>query len=68
MTDMARRLAGELSSRVRMGGFRVGEEVTLLAPHRPGRAQLRHPVLHHAESLTVWRSDGQSEAAVTGIV
>jgi hypothetical protein len=51
-----------------LGGFRVGEEVTLLAPHRPGRAQLRHPVLHHAESLTAWRSDGQSEAAVTGIV
>jgi hypothetical protein len=25
---------------------RVGEDVAALTPHRPGRAQLRHPVLH----------------------
>jgi hypothetical protein len=25
---------------------RVGEDVSALTPHRPGRAQLRHPVLH----------------------
>ena len=27
-------------------GYRVDEDVTALIPHRPGRAQLRHPVLH----------------------
>lgn len=25
---------------------RVGEDVAALTPHRPGRARLRHPVLH----------------------
>jgi hypothetical protein len=49
------------------GGLRVGEEVAPLTPHRSGRAQLRHPVPQRADSLTVWRSDGQSEAAVTEI-
>jgi hypothetical protein len=39
-----------------VGHFRVDEEVTLLAPHRPGRAQLRHPVLHCTDLLTAWRS------------
>ena len=52
----------------RIGAIRVGEEVSLLTPHRPGRAQLRHPVLHPADSLTVWRSYGQSVVAVTEIV
>ena len=47
--------------------LRVGEEIAPLTPHRPGRAQLRHPRLHHADSLTVWRGYRQSEAAVTGI-
>ena len=28
-------------------GFRVEEDVTALNPHRPGRAQLTHPVLHN---------------------
>ena len=28
-------------------GFRVDEDVTALIPHRPGRAQLTHPVLHN---------------------
>ena len=27
-------------------GFRVDEDVSILTPHRPGRAQLTHPVLH----------------------
>ena len=27
-------------------GFRVDEDVTALTPHRPGRAQLTHPVPH----------------------
>ena len=27
-------------------GFRVEEDVAALSPHRPGRAQLTHPVLH----------------------
>jgi transposase len=27
-------------------GFRVDEDVAILTPHRPGRAQLTHPVLH----------------------
>ena len=27
-------------------GVRVGEDVAALTPHSPGRAQLRHPVLH----------------------
>jgi hypothetical protein len=49
------------------GGLRVGEEVAPLTPHRSGRAQLRHPVPQRADSLTVWRSDEQSEAAVTEI-
>ena len=30
---------------------RVDEDVSTLIPHRPGRAQLRHPVLHDAVSL-----------------
>jgi hypothetical protein len=49
------------------GAIRVGEEVAPLTPHRSGRAQLRHPVPHRADSLTVWRNDEQSEAAVTEI-
>ena len=28
-------------------GFRVDEDVTALIPHRPGRAQLTHPVPHY---------------------
>ena len=27
--------------------FRVEEDVTALNPHRPGRAQFTHPVLHN---------------------
>jgi hypothetical protein len=33
---------------------RVDEEVTPLAPHSPGRAQLRHPVLRRTDSLSRW--------------
>jgi hypothetical protein len=33
-------------------GCRVGGGVAAPAPHRPGRAQLTHPVLHRAGSLT----------------
>lgn len=29
-------------------GFRVDEDITALTPHRPGRAQLTHPVLHNS--------------------
>ncbi len=32
-------------------GFRVGGDVTVPTPHRPGRARLTHPVLHMAASL-----------------
>jgi hypothetical protein len=32
---------------VTRAGFRVDEDVTALTPHRPGRAQLTHPVLHN---------------------
>jgi hypothetical protein len=32
---------------------RVGEEVAPLAPHRPGRADFPHPVLHAGASLTL---------------
>jgi hypothetical protein len=28
--------------------FRVDEDITALTPHRPGRAQLTHPVLHNS--------------------
>jgi len=31
---------------------RVGEDVTIPAPHRPGRAGYPHPVLHAQASLT----------------
>jgi hypothetical protein len=31
---------------------RVGEDVATLTPHRPGRAELLHPVLHERDSLT----------------
>jgi hypothetical protein len=37
---------------------RVGEDVATLTPHRPGRADFPHPVLHERGSLTVaypWR-------------
>lgn len=32
---------------ITLAGFRVDEDVTALIPHRPGRAQLTHPVLHY---------------------
>lgn len=31
--------------------FRVGRDITAPTPHRPGRAQLTHPVPHEAVSL-----------------
>ena len=31
---------------------RVGEDVAILTPHRPGRADFPHPVLHERDSLT----------------
>ena len=37
---------------------RVGEDVATLTPHRPGRADFPHPVLHERGSLTAaypWR-------------
>ena len=34
-------------SHIQRIGFRVDEDVTALTPHRPGRAQLTHPVLHN---------------------
>src|SRR5690242_7613510 len=30
---------------------RVGEDVAILTPHRPGRADFPHPVLHERDSL-----------------
>ena len=44
-----------------IAGFRVDEDVTILIPHRPGRAQLRHPVLHRTDSLTARYSSAQFE-------
>ena len=41
--------------------FRVDRDVTAPIPHRPGRAQLRHPVLHCTGSLTGGYSCAQSE-------
>src|SRR5579883_2005394 len=41
---------------------RVGEDVAILAPHRPGRADFPHPVLRARASLT-WRIDGRSAAS-----
>ena len=32
---------------------RVGEDVAILTPHRPGRADFPHPVLHERDSLAV---------------
>lgn len=37
---------GVLAQGVTKAGFRVDEDVSILTPHRPGRAQLTHPVLH----------------------
>lgn len=34
--------------------FRVEEDVTALNPHRPGRAQLTHPVLHFIRFARSW--------------
>jgi predicted Zn-ribbon and HTH transcriptional regulator len=43
---------------LRRKNCRVGEDVATLTPHRPGRADFPHPVLHERGSLTVvypWR-------------
>jgi hypothetical protein len=37
---------------VRKKRCRVGEDVAILTPHRPGRADFPHPVLHERDSLT----------------
>ena len=37
---------------VRNKRCRVGEDVAILTPHRPGRADFPHPVLHERDSLT----------------
>lgn len=42
--------SGTLANKVpeiTLAGFRVDEDVTAPIPHRPGRAQLTHPVLHY---------------------
>ena len=36
-----------LSDKILLAFFRVDEDVTVLIPHRPGRAQLTHPVPHN---------------------
>lgn len=41
-----RTMAGKTPG-ITLAGFRVDEDVTALIPHRPGRAQLTHPVLHY---------------------
>src|ERR1700730_12960032 len=43
--------------------FRVDRDVTAPIPHRAGRAQLRHPVLHCTDSLTYRYSSAQFELA-----
>jgi hypothetical protein len=45
----------------RFSRFRVDGGVTAPIPHRPGRAQLRHPVLHCTDSLT-WHPRAQVPA------
>src|SRR5439155_19371673 len=43
---------------LRKKNCRVGEDVATLTPHRPGRADFPHPVLHERGSLTAaypWR-------------
>jgi small-conductance mechanosensitive channel len=44
-------------------GIRVDRDVTAPIPHRAGRAQLRHPVLHCTDSLTYRYSSAQLELA-----
>ena len=46
---------------------RVGEDVAILAPHRPGRADFPHPVLHARASLTGRGIGGRSRRQVRDI-
>ncbi|MBC6986069.1 transposase, partial [Alteromonas sp. BZK5] len=39
---------GYEQTKATLAGFRVDEDITALTPHRPGRAQLTHPVLHNS--------------------
>src|SRR5712691_6630853 len=48
------------------GGRRVGEDVATLTPHRPGRAELLHPVLRERASLTVGVDDHSYRSSVRG--
>ena len=45
---------------------RVGEDVSIPAPHRPGRADFPHPVLRAHGSLTERRTCGRSEPRAEG--
>src|SRR6516225_8324642 len=42
---------GTVSHAQTLKGCRVGEDVTAPTPHRPGRADFPHPVLHERDSL-----------------
>src|ERR1700687_844974 len=56
-------LSFPFASGTRFSRFRVDGDVTAPIPHRPGRAQLRHPVLHCTDSLTYRYSSAQFELA-----
>ena len=52
----------------RPGEFRVDEDVTILVPHRPGRADFPHPVLHaYRNKRNVLGSSWTDERAVLGM-
>jgi transposase len=46
---------------------RVGGDVASPAPHRPGRADFPHPVLHAQASLTEQHIDGRSSQKAAGV-
>src|ERR1700733_5474542 len=46
---------------------RVGGDVASPAPHRPGRADFPHPVLHAQASLTEQHIDGRSSQKAVGV-
>ena len=52
--------------RVKLAFCRVGEDVSIPAPHRPGRADFPHPVLRAHGSLTERRTCGRSGPRAEG--
>ncbi|WP_245509417.1 IS66 family transposase [Bradyrhizobium zhanjiangense] len=52
---------------VELAFCRAGGEVAIPAPHRPGRADYPHPVLHAQASLTVRHIGGRSWLSAAGV-